>query len=340
MMRVAVVGATGAVGVEMVRVLEQRRFPVGELRLLASPRSAGRRMRAFGADHEVRPATEEALRGVELALFSAGSELARALAPRARDLGALVVDNSSAFRMDPACPLVVPELNGDALRRHAGIVANPNCSTILLCMALGPIHRAAGLRRVVVCSYQAVSGAGAKAMEELRRQEEDDAAGREPRAEVFPAVIAHNVIPFVQAVGPDGYSTEETKVREETRRILGIAGLPLSATCVRVPVLRAHSEAVHAETQGPLSPSDARGLLARAEGVRLWDQGFPTPRQVAGTDEVHVGRIREDRAFAPGIALWCVMDQLRKGAALNAVQIAERVLGLPGPGAAALPAAT
>jgi aspartate-semialdehyde dehydrogenase len=328
MTRVAVVGATGAVGVEMVRVLEERGFPVGELRLLASAKSAGRRMRAFGRDEELRPATPDAFRGCDLALFSAGSEVAKALGPAARDAGAIVVDNSSAFRMRPDCPLVVPELNGGELDRHVGIIANPNCSTILLAMAVGPLHRAAGLRRVVVCSYQAVSGAGARAMEELRRQEADEQAGREPKAELFPAVISHNVIPFVQAIGGDGYSTEETKVRDETRRILGIPGLPVAATCVRVPVLRAHSEAVHAEFSKPITPADARAILARAAGVKFWESGFPTPREAAGSDEVHVGRLREDRAFSPGLALWSVMDQLRKGAALNAVQIAERVLGV------------
>ena len=328
MTAVAVVGATGAVGREMLAVLEQRAFPVRELRLLASARSAGTELEAFGATHEVRPASPDSFQGVDLALFSAGSEASRALAPAAARAGALVVDNSSAFRMDPKCPLVVPEINGEALAGRAGIVANPNCSTILLCMALWPIHRRAGLRRVVVCSYQAVSGAGAAAIEELRRQEEADGEGREPVARIFPKVLSHNVIPWVQALLPDGYSTEETKVRDETRRILSIPDLPVAATCVRVPVWRAHSEAVHAELARPCRPSEAEACLREAPGVRHWTEGFPTPRDVAGSDEVHVGRVREDRAFSPGVALWCVMDQLRKGAALNAVQIAERALGV------------
>ena len=330
MSTVAVVGATGAVGQEMIAVLEQRRFPVKELRLLASSRSAGSRMKAFGKEHELRPAEPGAFKGVDVALFSAGSDVSRALGPAAVEAGALVVDNSSAFRMDPACPLVVPELNGETLERHKGIVANPNCSTILLCMAIAPLHRAARVRRLVVCSYQAVSGAGAKAMDEMRRQEEADAKGEAPRCQVFPKVIAHNVIPWVAGLEPDGYSNEETKVRNETRRILGLPDLPVSATCVRVPVWRAHSEAVHVELEKPLTPADALALYEGADGVRALKDDCPTPREVAGTDDVVVGRIREDRAFRPGLALWCVMDQLRKGAALNAVQIAELALGTKG----------
>jgi aspartate-semialdehyde dehydrogenase len=274
----------------------------------------------------VRPAEPEAFSGVDLALFSAGAEVARALAPAARAAGALVVDNSSAFRLDPECPLVIPELNGDSLREHAGIIANPNCSTILLCMAVAPLHRAAGVTRIVACSYQAVSGAGARAIEEMRRQEEADRAGETPEHAVFPAVIAHNVIPWVQAIGEDGYSTEETKVRDETRRILGAPDLPVGATCVRVPVWRAHAEAVHVALGRPLTPVEALALYDKAEGIRVRKDDIPTPREVSGTDDVHVGRVRADRAFTPGLALWCVMDQLRKGAALNAIQIAERAL--------------
>jgi len=326
--RVAVVGATGVVGREMLAVLEQRAFPVGELRLFASARSAGARVSAFGREHEVRPAAPDGFRGVDLALFSAGSDAARALAPAARRAGALVVDNSSAFRLDPGTPLVVPELNGDELARHAGLVANPNCSTILLCLAVAPLHARAELRRVVVCSYQAVSGAGARAVEELREQERADLEGRTVEPRLFPKVLAHNVIPWVQGLLPDGYSVEETKVRDETRRILRAPELPVAATCVRVPVWRAHSEAVHAQLARALAPEEALAALEAAPGVRAWREGFPTPREVAGTDEVHVGRVRRDRALEPGIALWGVMDQLRKGAALNAVQIAERALGV------------
>jgi aspartate-semialdehyde dehydrogenase len=323
---VAVVGATGAVGQEMVAVLEQRRFPVGELRLLASARSAGRTLKAFGREHEIRPAEASALDGVDVALFSAGSETAKALAPVARAKGVLVIDNSSAFRMDPDCPLVVPELNGDDLKGHRGIIANPNCSAILLCMAVAPLHRSAGLDRIVACTYQAVSGAGARAMEELRRQEEAERLGLPLEHSVFPKVIAHNVIPWVTGLLPDGYSVEETKLRDETRRILGMEDLPLSSTCVRVPVFRAHSQAIHVSLNRALSPEGALALYAKAPGVRALAEGLPTPREVAGTDDVVVGRVRLDRAFSPGLALWCVMDQLRKGAALNAVQIAERLV--------------
>ena len=325
---VAVVGATGAVGREMLAVLSERSFPVDELRLLSSARSAGRRVTALGEEREVALATPDSFGGVDLALFSAGAAVSRDLAPAARDAGALVVDNSSAFRMEPDCPLVVPELNGAALARHSGIVANPNCSTILLCMALQPIHRAAGLKRLVVCTYQAVSGAGARAREELRRQEEAESTGGEIICELFPAPIAHNVIPWIQGIGDDGYSIEETKIRDETRRIFGLPELPLAATCVRVPVWRAHAQAVHVELDRPLDPLEAASACRDAAGIRLWSENFPTPLEVAGTDEVHVGRIRPDRAFKPGLALWCVMDQLRKGAALNAVQIAEIALGI------------
>jgi aspartate-semialdehyde dehydrogenase len=323
---VAVVGATGAVGREMIAVLEQRQFPVGELRLLASPRSAGSRIAALGRDHEVRAVGAEAFRGVDVALFSAGSKIAKELGPVAKKAGALVVDNSSAFRMDPDCPLVVPELNGDELKGHKGIIANPNCSAILLCMAVAPLHKALGLVRVVACTYQAVSGAGARAMDELLRQEEAERSGAPLRHEIFPAVIAHNVIPWVTGLMPDGYTVEETKLRDETRRILGIPHLPLTATCVRVPVLRAHSQAVHLELGKPIAPDAALALYDGRPGVRAVRDGFPTPREIAHTDDVVVGRVRVDRAFSPGLALWCVMDQLRKGAALNAVQIAERLV--------------
>jgi len=323
---VAVVGATGAVGREMIAVLEERRFPVGELRLLASSRSAGQTIQAFGRDHEIRLAEAAALDGVDVALFSAGSETARVLGPIARAKGAIVIDNSSAFRMESDCPLVVPELNAEALKGHSGIIANPNCSAILLCMAVAPLHRAAGLERLVACTYQAVSGAGARAMEELKRQEEAEREGRPLEHLVFPKVIAHNVIPWVTGILPDGYSVEETKLRDETRRILGLPHLPLTATCVRVPVFRAHSQAIHVGLSRPLAPEDALALYANEPGVRASAGELPTPREVAGTDDVVVGRVRIDRAFSPGLALWCVMDQLRKGAALNAVQIAERLV--------------
>ncbi len=328
MTSVAIVGATGMVGREMLAVLESRKFPIRELRLLASERSKGGTIEALGGTHDVSLAAPDAFFGVDLALFSAGAEVSSALAPAARNAGALVVDNSSAFRMDPDTPLVVPELNGDALDSHSGIVANPNCSAILLCMALAPIHRAAGLERVIMCSYQAVSGAGAGAMEELRCQEEAEAKGVEPKAEIFPKVLSHNVLPWVHAFQQDGSTTEEAKVRDETRRVLEMPELPIGTTCVRVPVWRAHSQAIHVALERPLSPDEAARAYDGVPGVRVWHDGFPTPREAAGTDEVHIGRIRADHAFTPGVALWGVMDQLRKGAALNAIQIAERALGI------------
>ncbi|MHC4938624.1 MAG: aspartate-semialdehyde dehydrogenase [Planctomycetota bacterium] len=306
-MKVAIVGASGVVGQEMRALLEERKFPVSELRLLASSTRG-----------EYVEATAEALKGCDLALFSAGSGVARRLGPGAADDGALVVDNSSAFRMTH--PLIIPELNGGRIG-DARIIANPNCSTILLAMAVAPLRE---IKRVVVCSYQAVSGAGAEAMEELRRQEADESA----EARVFPKKIAHNVIPWVQAIEDDGYSTEETKVQNELRRILDKPELPVTATCVRVPVLRAHSEAVHVELDAEVSPEEAADRLRSSDGVVVHDHELPTPRDVAGLDTVHIGRIRRDRAFKPGLALWCVMDQLRKGAALNAIQIAERALGV------------
>ena len=325
-MRIALIGATGAVGEELCGILAQREFPLDALSVFGSKRSAGQVRTLAGRERTIHEATPAALEdGFDVVFLSGGSAVARELAPVARDAGALVIDNSSAFRMDPACPLVIPEINGETLQDHRGIVANPNCSTILLCMALAPLHRASGLKRVVMCSYQAVSGAGARAMEEFRRQQRLGAG----ESEIFPKPIAENVIPWVQALEEDGFSTEETKVRDETRRILGLPGLPVTATCVRVPVPRAHSEAVHVELERPLSPTYARELLAGAEGVEVWpDEEFPTPFEVSGSDLVQIGRIRADRAFEPGLALWCVMDQLRKGAALNAVQIAERALGV------------
>jgi len=328
--RVAIVGATGVVGREMKAVLEERAFPISDLRLLASARSVGTVIDGI----PVQEATPEAFEGVDLALFSASSDIARKLAPAARDRGALVIDNSSAFRADPACPLVVPEINAETLdgpdgQGHGGIVANPNCSTILLAMALHPIRSLASIRRVVVCSYQAVSGAGAPAIDELRSQEEAEARGEPPVAEVFPAVIAHNVMPWVGEIGADGYTEEESKVRSELRRILADPELPVATTCVRVPVWRAHSEAVHVELDRKVEPGELLEAYRKAPGVVAHESDFPTPRDVAGKDSVHVGRIRADRAFVPGLALWCVMDQLRKGAALNAIQIAETA-ALPG----------
>jgi aspartate-semialdehyde dehydrogenase len=327
---VAVVGATGAVGREFLAVLAARRFPIRELRLLASPRSAGQRL-PFGGDQlPVEVLGPESFRGVELALFSAGGSIAREFAPLACAAGALVVDNSSAFRLDPEVPLVVPEVNPEAIAGHRGLIANPNCSTILLAVALAPLHRAAGLRKVVVSTYQAASGAGQQAIVELRQglvaQLARTAA---PAPKALPQPLAGNVFPQVDVFGADGYTREEDKLLYELRKIFGLPTLPVDATCVRVPVERCHSESVAIELERPLAVAAARALLATADGVELVDdpaaRRYPMPLHQAGRDAVAVGRLRLGRVFTPGLTFWLAGDQLRKGAALNAVQIAERL---------------
>ncbi len=349
---VAVVGATGAVGTEMIRVLEQRRFPVKQLVALASERSVGKRVRFVGSSVVVRRLTEESFHGVDLALFSAGADRSRQFAPIAAAGGTIVIDNSSAFRMDPQVPLVVPEVNAEALRGHRNIIANPNCSTIQMVVALKPLHDAARITRIVVATYQSASGAGTKAMYQLwaetgamlkawqrfeRRRNGFRVAGsngagkrssRAAIARVLPDQIGFNVIPQVDMFLPDGSTKEEQKMVNETRKIFGEPSLPMSATCVRVPVFIAHSEAVNLAFERELSPERARQLLGRAEGVLVVDderRRYPVPVDAAGNDPVYVGRIRRDPSVAHGLNLWVVSDNLRKGAALNAVQIAERL---------------
>lgn len=326
---VAIAGATGAVGQEFLAILEQRAFPVASMRLMASPRSAGTTMRWQGEDITIENLAEADFAGVDVAFFSAGSSQAEH-ARRAAAEGALVVDNSSAFRMDPDVPLVVPEVNAASAADHGGIIANPNCSTIILAVVLAPLLRRVGIRRVVVSTYQAVSGSGAAALAELDAQGEAERAGEPLTAEIYPAPIHGNVIPFVQAFGDDDITTEEWKMVRETRRILDAPELPISATCVRVPVRRAHSEAVNIEFDRDVSPDDVRAWLAEAPGVQVIDEpatlAFPTPRDASGGDDVLVGRIRRDPGHPQAIDLWLTGDQLRKGAALNAVQIAERLL--------------
>jgi aspartate-semialdehyde dehydrogenase len=330
MFNVAVVGATGAVGGTMLRVLEERGFPVTELRPLASERSEGRELDYLGQPRRVRRLTEDAFEGIQIALFSAGATRSRDFAPAAVEAGAVVIDNSSAYRMDPQVPLVVPEVNERDLEGHSGIVANPNCVAAPLVVALKPLADAAGLERVIVSSYQSVSGTGAAAVEELRAQSAGFLAGDEPEPSVYPHPIAFNVLPHIDAFGEDGYTGEERKVANETRRMLGMPDLPVSATCVRVPVLYAHSQAVHIETADRLSADDARALLMTAPGVLLVDEPgsgrYPLPREAAGRDDVLVGRIREDASHPRGLVLWVVSDNLRKGAATNAVQIAESLV--------------
>jgi aspartate-semialdehyde dehydrogenase len=326
---IAIVGATGAVGQEFAAVLGQRGWRPRRWRLLASPRSAGRTMRWIDNEQPVEALSPEALRGVTLAFFSAGGSISREYAPAAASGGTLVIDNSSAFRMDAGVPLVVPEINPEAARRHRGIIANPNCSTIILALVLWPLHRACPVQRVIVSTYQAVSGAGARALAELESQTRDVLAGREPRPEAFPVPCAFNVFSHNSPLGDDGYNLEETKMVHETRKIFGDDSLRISATCMRVPVRRAHTETVAVEFARPMSPDAARDILSSAPGVRVVDdrrsQRFPTPLEASGIDEVLVGRLRQDLSLPDGrgLKLVCAGDQLRKGAALNAVQIAE-----------------
>ncbi|WP_217921892.1 aspartate-semialdehyde dehydrogenase [Miltoncostaea oceani] len=330
MFNVAVVGATGAVGSTMLRVLEERGFPVTELRPLASARSEGRAIDYLGQDRTVRTLTADAFEGIQIALFSAGSSRAKEFAPAAVEAGAVVIDNSSAYRMDPAVPLVVPEVNEKALEGHGGIVANPNCVAAPLVVALKPLADAVGLERLVVSSYQSVSGTGQAAVTELREQSAGFLAGDEPEPSVYPHPIAFNVLPHIDTFDESGYTGEERKVADETRKMLGLPDLRVSATCVRVPVIRAHSAAVHIETTDALTADDARRLLMAAPGVVLVDEPmqarYPMPRDAFGRDEVLVGRIREDSSHPRGLVLWLSSDNLRKGAATNAVQIAESLV--------------
>ncbi|MBI5366586.1 MAG: aspartate-semialdehyde dehydrogenase [Planctomycetes bacterium] len=330
---VAVVGATGAVGQEMIRVLEQRRFPVGEIRLLASPRSAGRKARFAGREIAVSALGPDSFRGVEIALFSAGSSISKEFCPLAAAAGAVCVDNTSAFRMDPAVPLVVPEVNPHRIREHQGIIANPNCSTIQMVVALKPIHDLAGIKRIVVTTFQAVSGAGARAMAELESETSAVLGRKTFLRDIFPHQIAFNAIPQIpqkDAFDGQGNTVEELKMVNETRKILEAPGIGVSATCVRVPVLRAHSESVNVETERKLTAAAAREALRSAQGVAVVDdpdhQLYPLATLAACKDAVYVGRIREDHSVPNGLCLWVVADNLLKGAALNAVQIAEHLI--------------
>lgn len=330
MFNVAVVGATGAVGGTMLRVLEERGFPVTELRPLASERSEGRLLDYLGQERAVQLLTAESFEGIHIALFSAGSSRALEFAPAAVEAGAVVIDNSSAYRMDDAVPLVVPEVNEHDLEGHAGIVANPNCVAAPLVVALKPLADAVGLERVIVSTYQSVSGTGQAAVRELREQTAGLLAGNEPEPEIYPHPIAFNVLPHIDTFDESGYTGEERKVAAETRKMLGLPDLRVSATCVRVPVIQSHSQAVHIETTEPISADAARNLLMAAPGVILVDEPglnlYPLPREATGSDAVFVGRIREDSSYSRGLALWVVSDNLRKGAATNAVQIAESLV--------------
>ena len=324
---VAIAGATGAVGTEFLKLLEARDFPMKSLRLLASSRSAGSKLKFRGENLEVEELTPKSFKGIDIAFFSAGGSRSKEFAPHAVDSGAVVIDNSSAFRMDEKVPLVVPEINPKQAFEHQGLIANPNCSTIQMVVALNPIHRAANIQRVVVSTYQAVSGAGASAMEELKQQLRAWANDEPMKQEVFPTQIAFNLFPHIDVFQDNGYTKEEMKMVHEPRKIMNAPSMQISATCVRVPVLRAHSEAVWVETEKPLSESEARELFEKEPGIVVQDEresgGYPTPWHITETQETYVGRIRKDISHPNGLTFWVVADQLYKGAALNAIQIAE-----------------
>ena len=326
-LHVAIVGATGAVGIEMMKTLEKRGFPVGKMTLLASARSAGKRLPFAGGEIEITELTAHSFAGVDVALFSAGGGISKEFAPFAVQAGAVVIDNSSAYRMDPDVPLVVPEINGADVKKHRGIVANPNCTTAITLMALWPLHQEFRVKRIFASSYQAVSGTGAQAIEELRSQVAAVVAGEPVVKKVYPHQIAFNVLPHVDSFLETGYTKEEMKMQNEGRRIMHHPTFKASVTCVRVPVYRAHSVSVHAEFEKPVSMNEAREVLGSAQGLDVVDDPskneYPLPINVAGQDNCQVGRLRYDCALENGLAFWVAGDQLLKGAALNAVQIAE-----------------
>jgi aspartate-semialdehyde dehydrogenase len=327
---VAIVGATGVVGGTVRGILEERGFPVGELRLLASARSAGRRLMFSGVELEVRELGADSFAGVDLVFFAAGGAVSRELVPRAAAAGALVIDKSSVFRQEPDVPLVVPEVNPDHLQEHKGVIATPNCSTIQMVVALKPIYDAVGIERVVVSTYQAVSGSGQGGIDALEAQTREWAVGEQVEQRFYPYQIAFNVLPHIDTFLPSGATKEEQKMVDETVKIFADPALKVTATCVRVPVFGAHSEAVNVQTRGKLSAGEARELLAAFPGVEVVDDPrnlrYPLPLEAEGKDPVYVGRIREDATIANGLDFWVVADNLRKGAALNAVQIAEELV--------------
>ncbi|HVO65743.1 MAG TPA: aspartate-semialdehyde dehydrogenase [Syntrophales bacterium] len=326
---VAVVGATGAVGNEMVKILEERKFPVGRITLLASERSIGKKLEFNGKSIPIQLLTENSFSGIDIGLFSAGGSVSQRFAPIAASSGCVVIDNTSAFRMEPDIPLVVPEVNPGAISmyKNRGIIANPNCSTIQMVVVLKPIHDAVRIKRVVVSTYQAVSGTGKKAIEELIEQTRALLSSREPQVKVYPHRIAFNCLPHIDVFLDNGYTKEEMKMVNETKKILDDPTIAVTATTVRVPVLYGHSESVNIQMEGKLTVAQARNILSRAPGVRVVDDPqrniYPLPIDAAGTDDTLVGRIREDESIKNGINMWIVSDNVRKGAALNAVQIAE-----------------
>lgn len=325
--RVAILGATGAVGTELLELLESRHFPLTDLKLLASPRSAGTRLSFKGESIPVEAVTKNSFDQIDLVLASAGGSTSKLWAPKAVQAGAVVIDNSSAFRMLPEVPLVVPEVNPDAAASHQGIIANPNCTTILMTVALWPLHCFQPIQRVVVATYQSASGAGARAMEEMKDQARSILANETPKTDIFPYPLAFNLFPHNSALNENGYCEEELKMVNETRKIFKDENIRITATCVRVPVMRAHSEAINLEFAQPFPVAKAKELLSQAPGVKVvedWQKNyFPMPIDASGKDEVLVGRIRQDISHPSGLELWITGDQIRKGAALNAIQIAE-----------------
>jgi aspartate-semialdehyde dehydrogenase len=325
--RVAILGATGAVGTELLELLETRSFPVEQLKLLASPRSSGKKLTFAGKSLTVEAVNEDSFKDIDLVLASAGGASSKAWAKTIVASGAVMIDNSSAFRMDSSVPLVVPEINPEAADKHQGIIANPNCTTILLGVAVYPLHQIQPIRRMVISTYQSASGAGAMAMEEVKHQAKAILSGEPAKAEILPYPLAFNLFPHNSPLTDSGYCEEELKMINETRKIFNDSTIRVTATCVRVPVLRAHSEAVNLEFDSPFAVSQAREILSQAPGVKLvedWDSNyFPMPIDATGKDEVLVGRIRQDLSHPCGLELWLCGDQIRKGAALNAIQIAE-----------------
>ena len=327
---VAILGATGAVGKELLELLAERNFPLQELKLLASPRSAGSKIAFQGREITVEAVNDESFKGVDIVLASAGGSTSKAWADKAVAAGAVVIDNSSAFRMDDSVPLVVPEINPEAAANHRGIIANPNCTTILMGVAIYPLHQIQPIKRIVVSTYQSASGAGARAMEEAKVQARDILDGKQPQAEVLPYPIAFNLFPHNSPLNDAGYCEEEMKMVHETRKIFNAPELKVTATCVRVPILRAHSEAINLEFERPFAVNQARELIAAAPGAKLvedWQSNyFPMPMDATGQDPILVGRIRQDISSENNLELWLCGDQIRKGAALNAIQIAELLL--------------
>ena len=327
---IAVVGATGAVGQVFLKILEERRFPARSIRLMASSRSKGKKVLVNGQELTVEEATPGSFQGVDIAFISVSSEVSRLLVPAAKDAGAVVIDDSSVFRMDPDVGLVVPEVNGDDLETYREVVAIPNCSTTPLVMVLHPLRQLSPIRRVIADTYQSVSGTGGGAMQELREQSRQVLDGKETQPQVYPKQIAFNVLPHIEGFLDNGYTKEEWKLLEETRKIMHAPDIAVSGTCVRVPAYVSHSEAVHIEFERPVSPDEAREALEAFPGVTVLDDpennGYPTPWEVEGTDDVFVGRIRRDASHPNGLVMWIVVDNLRKGAALNAMQIAEEML--------------